>query len=492
MRGVIYARYSSHAQREESIEQQIYECRKFADREGISIVDIYADKAVTGRTDKRREFQRLLRDADKKRFDVVIAYKSNRIARNMLNALQYEERLDKAGIKTLYVKEAFGDSAAGRFAFRMMLSLNQFYSENMSEDIKRGMLDNAQDCKVNGAIPIGYKKGDDGRYALDPVGAMIVHEIYLKYANGVPLSEIAASLNARGFRTSHNKAFNKSSFHKILTNETYLGKYQHSGVVVEGGVPRIIEDGLFYEVQKCLSQRRTHRRGEEFILTGKLFCGHCNAPMTGVSGDNGGRIYYYYICRNRKIKQCDKKPVRKEDIERRVAEAVRDKILTDEVIEQVADQCMEYQAKSDLVLERETLKNRRDDAKRSVDNILAAMERGIVTESVQRRLLELEQTIADCESELASLEKQKTYTRDQIIFALNKFKAESLDSEQYMRVILQKFVKAVYLYDDGGLRLECWYGDGIYLHSPKGDSAPPYILRSNILVVLAEFFSIRV
>lgn len=491
MRGVIYARYSSHAQREESIEQQIDECKRFAEREGISIVDIYADKAVTGRTDKRREFQRLLRDADKKRFDVVIAYKSNRIARNMLNALQYEERLDKVGIKTLYVKEAFGDSAAGRFAFRMMLSLNQFYSENMSEDIKRGMLDNAQACKVNGAIPLGYKKGDDGRYALDPVGAEIVREIYAKYVEGVPLSEIAASLNARGFRTSHGKVFNRSSFHRILNNETYLGRYHHSGVVVDGGVPRIISDELFYEAQKCLSQRETHRRGEEFILTGKLICGHCNAPMTGVSGDNGERVYYYYICRNRKIKACDKKPVRKEDIERRVAEIVRDYVLTDEVIEQVADQCMEYQAASDIVLEREALRQRRDDAKRSVDNILAAMERGIVTESVQRRLMELEQTIKDCEAELESLARQKLYTRDQIIYALGKFKAESLDSERYMRVIVQKFVKAVYLFDDGGLRLECWYGDDIYLHSPHADKAPPYVLRSNILV-FAEFFVVRV
>lgn len=491
MRGVIYARYSSHAQREESIEQQIEECRKFAEREGISIVDIYADKAVTGRTDKRREFQRMLRDADKKRFDVVIAYKSNRIARNMLNALQYEERLDKAGIKTLYVKEAFGDSAAGRFAFRMMLSLNQFYSENMSEDIKRGMLDNAQQCKVNGAIPLGYAKGEDGRYVLDPVGAGIVREIFAKYAEGVPLSEIAASLNARGLRTAHGKEFNRSSFHRILNNETYLGRYRHSGIVVEGGVPRIIDDGLFHEVQRCLSQRETHRRGDEFILSGKLFCGHCNAPMTGISGHNGGRIYYYYICRNRKLKECDKKPVRKEDIERRVAEVVRDSILTDEVIEQVADQCMAYQAKSDIVLEREALRNRRDDAKRSVENILAAMERGIVTESVQRRLLELEQTISDCESELASLENQKLYTRDQIIFALNKFKAESLNSERYMRVILQKFVKAVYLFDDGGLRLECYYGDGIYLHSPHVDTAPPYVMRTNI-IAFADWFSIRV
>ena len=155
--GVIYARYSSHSQKEESIEQQIEECTAFAVTNGISVVGIYADKAISGRTDRRNEFQRLMRDAEKRKFDVVIAYKSNRISRNMLNALQYESRLDSFGIKTLYAKEEFGNTAAGRFALRTMMNVNQFYSENMAEDIRRGLKDNAAECKVNGSLPYGYK-----------------------------------------------------------------------------------------------------------------------------------------------------------------------------------------------------------------------------------------------------------------------------------------------------------------------------------------------
>ena len=159
MIGVIYARFSSHNQREESIEQQVAECERLAQREGISIVEIYADEALTGRSEKRRKnFLRMMRDAEKRRFEVVLAYKSARIARNMLNGLLYEARLAEYGIKTIYCKEEFADNAAGRFAFRSMMNLNQFYSENLSEDIKRGMLYNAEHCMVNGALPLGYKK----------------------------------------------------------------------------------------------------------------------------------------------------------------------------------------------------------------------------------------------------------------------------------------------------------------------------------------------
>ncbi len=96
------------------------------------MLEVYANKAISGKTDKRKNFQRMMRDAEKRKFTVVIAYKSNRIARNMLNALSYENRLESYGIRTLYAKEEFGDTAAGRFALRSMMNVNRFYSEDKS------------------------------------------------------------------------------------------------------------------------------------------------------------------------------------------------------------------------------------------------------------------------------------------------------------------------------------------------------------------------
>lgn len=122
-RGVIYARYSSHAQKDASIEQQVEECLKFAKDEGITIVETYADRAVSGKTDRRPNFQKMMKDAEKGGFRYVVAWKSNRMGRNMLQAMINEERLNELGIRVLYTEEDFDDTAAGRFALRSMMNV---------------------------------------------------------------------------------------------------------------------------------------------------------------------------------------------------------------------------------------------------------------------------------------------------------------------------------------------------------------------------------
>ena len=167
--GVIYARYSSHAQKDASIEQQVKEAMAYAAEQEIPIHEVYADRAISGKTDRRPNFQRMMKDAEKGKFRYVIAWKSNRMGRDMLNAMINEVRLQELGIRVLYTEEDFDDTAAGRFALRSMMNVNQFYSENMAEDIRRGLRDNAQNCKLtNGSLPFGYKKGEDLRYELDP------------------------------------------------------------------------------------------------------------------------------------------------------------------------------------------------------------------------------------------------------------------------------------------------------------------------------------
>ena len=146
---VIYARYSSHNQREVSIEQQIAECTKHAAALGLRIVGTYEDRAISGKTDNRPRFQQMMRDAEKGKFQAVVAWKSNRIGRNMLQAMVNEAKLDDYGVKVFYAEEDFDDTAAGRFALRNMMNVNQFYSENMAEDITRGLYDNASKCMAN-------------------------------------------------------------------------------------------------------------------------------------------------------------------------------------------------------------------------------------------------------------------------------------------------------------------------------------------------------
>lgn len=245
--GVIYARYSSHAQKDISIEQQVALDRELADDCGIEIIEVYADRAISGKSAANRpDFQRMLRDATKGKFQYVIAWKSNRIGRNMVEALTNEIKLNDLGIRILYVEEDFDDTAAGRFAARSMMNVNQFYIENMAEDIIRGLNSNASNCMVtNGHLPFGYKADSNLHYAIDEPSAKIVREIFTRVSNGDKLVDIASDLNRRGIKTSRGREWGRSSFHSILANERYRGIYIYGDYRKEGGIPRIVSDELF-------------------------------------------------------------------------------------------------------------------------------------------------------------------------------------------------------------------------------------------------------
>ncbi|WP_148355304.1 recombinase family protein [Anaerotruncus colihominis] len=453
---VIYARYSSHNQRDVSIEQQVKQCQEFAQQNSFQIIEIYADRAISGKTDKRPNFQRMMRDAEKKKFKYVIAWKSNRMGRNMLQAMMNEAKLNDLGIRVLYAEEDFDDTAAGRFALRSMMNVNQFYSENMAEDIKRGLYDNAAKCKIaNGGLPLGYKKGDDLRYALDPPNDEIVREIFSRTACGDSFADIAADLNARGIKTSRGKAWGKNSFHALLTNERYTGVYIYGDIRIEGGVPQIVDKGLFFRVQEVLKTKKNpqgrHRINGDYLLTGKLFCGHCKSPMAGISGTGkNGKLHHYYICQKRRMeKSCDKANIRRDKIEHEVAVAIRNYIMRDDVLEWIADSAMtfakEYRNQTCIgSLETQLAEN-----KQATKNLLTAIEHGIITSTTKDRLLELEREqailVSRLDEEQASL---LHYSRDDIISAMSLYKNGNIEDKAFQAKLFDTFLIAVYLYDD--------------------------------------------
>ena len=453
---VIYARFSSHRQREESIEQQVSECREYADKNNYVITNIYADHAKTGKTDRRAAFQRMMRDAERHEFSTVIAYKSNRMGRNMLQALSNEDKLAGYGIKVLYAKEEFGNTAAGRFALRTMMNVNQFYSENMAEDIKRGLMDNAAKCKVNnGSLPIGYRKGEDGRFAIDDKTAPIVREIFERVCNGDTYAIIARDLNNRGIVTRTGNKWGRSSFHAIISNEVYIGVYKYADVRIEGGVPSIIEKELFYKVQNKLmngsGMKNARRNNSDYTLTGKLFCGHCGGAMVGVSGTSrSGELHYYYMCKNkRETKSCTKANVSRDKIEQEVVRCIKEYVLRDDVMDRIADICIQFQKQ--VCAENRKLPEHAElaDVCKAINNIMAAIEQGIITPTTKNRLTELEEKKNELEIYIcANTCKLPTYTKEQILFWLESFRHGDEGDKEYQRNLIKAFVKAVYLFDD--------------------------------------------
>ncbi len=399
----------------------------------------------------------MMRAAEKREFQIVLAYKSNRIARNMLHALSYEDKLAQHGVNVVYCKEEFGNNAAGRFALRTMMNVNQFYSENMAEDIMRGLIDNASQCKVNGALPLGYKRGADGRYEIDEQTAPIVQEVFRRIANGELKASIADDLNKRQIRTGTGGAWNKGSFHSLLANERYTGIYIYRDVRVPGGIPVIVDKDLFEaarereETMKTTIKSRRRRDDMEYLLTGKLFCGYCLEPMVGSSGTGKmGKMYYYYRCKNNAEKHtCAKKPVRKEAVEQLVVSALKACITKPENVEWMTDLVMKYRDKIIAESDIGYLEDKLKENKTAIRNVMKAIEMGVVTETTKARLQELEAEQKDILSSLLAEKRNiPDVTRDHVQFFFESFRNGDVSSMKYQKTLIKHFLRAVYLYDD--------------------------------------------
>lgn len=462
---VIYARYSSHAQRDVSIEQQIRACEKFADRHGLRIVHVYEDRALTGTSDKRPGFQRMVKDAKISDWKYVVVYTLDRFARDRYDSAVYKRQLKNAGVKVLSAMENISDDPTGVLMESLLEGLAEYYSKELSRKVQRGMDDNARKCMVNGALPLGYVRGEDGRYAIKESEAEIVREIFNRVREHEALADIIRDLNARGITTKKGKEWNKSSFNRILSNERYTGLYHYRDIVVPGGIPAIIPQALFDEVQAICylkknprqdptgsTPQRRRREGGLYLLTGKLFCGHCKEPMIGISGtSHTDTPHYYYTCKGRRADHdsCSKRNVRRDTIESFVATALRDTMLTDESILALADAVMEYQRKCVTDLGIESLQSQLDEVNKSIANIMAAIEAGIFSSTTQARLTELETKQRDLTRLLtvAQAEAEAQLTREDIITCLKMFQAGDVNSKDYQEALFDTFLVAAYVYD---------------------------------------------
>lgn len=455
-KAVIYARYSSHNQREESIEGQLRECNSFASHNDMEIVAEYIDRAISGRTDDRPEFQRMIRDSDRKNFDAVIVYAIDRFARNRYDSATYKMKLKKNGVKVYYAKQSIPDSPEGIILESVMEGYAEYYSENLAMHIKRGQRENALQCKVvNGRPPLGYKTDADKRYEIDPKGAQIVREIFEMYASGSTVKQIIDYCNSHGYKTSYGHKFNKNSLHAMLCNNKYKGVYRYNDIVVEGGVPAIVSKDLFDEVQAACKRNfttRAHAKADDlYLLTGKLFCGNCKSPMIGESGTSkSGTLYHYYKCSARKRRKNCRKAVEKKDwLEQIVVRLTVQEVLTDARIETIADKAIEIMEKEEQensVLP--SLNHALLDVNKRLKNLVNSIEEGLSTPTTRERLLELEQEKVDLEKRISREQiKKSDLTKDRIVYWLSSFRSGDITDTSYCERVIYTLVNSVYITD---------------------------------------------
>lgn len=450
---VIYARYSSHSQTEQSIEGQLQACYDYAKTNGHTVVREYIDRAVTGKTDKRPQFQKVIADSAKRQFDGVLVYQLDRFARNRYDSATYKAKLKKNGVRVLSARENIADDASGILIEGVLESMAEYYSAELAQKIQRGMDINGAKCLSTGSNPgFGYRVVDK-QIVLNNDTAPIAKEIFERYAAGETVATITAWLNSRQIKTTKGGPFNKNSLHAMFRNKRYVGIYTYKGVETPNAVPRIVSDELFEAVQTILSKNKKaparSRAKAEYLLTTKLFCGHCKEMMTGYAGTSKtGTVHNYYICNGRKQKKCDKKTVQKDHIENLVLAKCREQ-LTDSNILKIAKEVAAVCAADYDGSMLKHLRGKLKETETAIDNLLKALELGQATDTIAARLTQRTIEKQDLDKEIAiELQSQIPLDERDILFFLTALKKGDTNDPKHQRMLINVFVVAVYLYDD--------------------------------------------
>ena len=456
MKAVIYARYSSDSQREESIEGQLRECTEYAERNGITILRSYIDRALSARTADRPEFQNMIKDSEQKLFDVVLIWKLDRFSRDRYDSAHYKRILKKNGVKVVSVKENISDGPEGIILESMLEGYAEYYSAELSEKIQRGQKENALKCKNNGGgVPLGYlldKKAQ--KLVIDPTTAPLVVEVFEKYADGKSVRSIVEDFNARGLKTKRGQPFNINSFSSLLKNRKYIGEYRYQDVVIEGGVPAIVPEALFNRVQERMEKNRhapaMAKAKEDYLLTTKLFCGTCERLMAGESGTSStkGVKHHYYKCGGAKRKLgCKRKSVRKHWIERAAVLVTVQRVLRDEEISRIAEAIVALQEKEDTSLP--AMRQQLTGCEKAIDNMLNAIQMGVLTASTKERLEKLEMQREELKLSILQAQMARPrYTKEQVVSWISRFKYGNVDDPQYQKQIIDTFINSIYVFDD--------------------------------------------
>ena len=456
LNAVIYARFSSERQTENSIDFQLRADKAYCEQKGFRVVGEYIDRAMTGTNDNRPEFQRMIADAKKRQFAFVIVYRFDRFARNRYDSAIYKKQLERSGVRVLSTEESVGTGDEGIILESIYEAMAESYSRKLSRIVTDGMKQKAMaGLSTGGNLPYAYKVIDH-RLTIDAEKAPAVRLAFEMYADGKTKSEIARELTARGYRTQKGNDISAAFVSGMLSNPTFKGENDFCGVKRES--PAIITAELYDKVQDLLQKNKRQygkkTEGTYFALTGKLFCGHCGAAMIGDSGNGKGGTYYYYSCINKKNRRtCKKKSERKDWLEKFVCEQTAIYILDKNNIAHIAKRVEAASADDlgasrlkELERERRAINKEIDDA---ADAIIKAASQRLI-DRINTKVDALEKRLDDVDAEISELKlrREMQLTAADVELFLRGFAVGNIDDPEYRRKLINTLVNAVYVWDD--------------------------------------------
>ena len=461
-RAVIYARFSSHNQRDESIDAQERACREYAQRNGLQIIEIYADRAKSGTSSEREEFQRMIKDSGDKKFRYLLIHKLDRFSRNKYDAVIFKKKLRMNGVTIISVTENLDDSPESIMLESVIEGMAQYYSSNLAREVRKGQRETALQHKhLGGTPPLGLEVDPNTRkYVINEKEAEIVRIIFEKYADGIGYNQILNYLNSMGYRTKRGNQFGKNSLYSILENEKYVGTYvfnkrleknavgkrnptvrpREEWIIAEDVIPAIIDQRTFDIVQAKMSENKRkagqYTAKEIYLLSGLIFCGECGRSMCGNVKTNGRRSgnYASYRCSGRHNKQgCHNKEIRRDYIDNYVLDELYNRLFSKVSLKNLTEMLNDYNAmmSSQSDSEINAIKTQIQDIDRKIGNLLDLVsDGGVKIDTIGGKLKELEAQRQEFEDTLKELEL--------------KNKASLISEEQVKEIIIRsgEFIRA--------------------------------------------------
>ena len=441
---VLYARYSSDKQREASIDDQLRVCRKYCGDEGIEVVAEYKDYALSGKTDHRPEFRRMIANAPES--DYVVVYMFDRFSRDRLDSAAYKKALRDCGVRVVSATEPVEDTPEGGLHEGLMELLSEYYVKDLARKVRRGMEGNALKAQDNGYRIYGYSTDPaTRRYVVNEAEAADVREVFSRRVSGESINSIAAHMAEKGCVTSTGRPVDFNWVKRVLTRKAYTGVYSWGGIEVPGGMPEIIDEITFQAAQKVISGRTRKQPGwEPYRLTGKLYCGFCGLPMHGYAGrGKNGRRYRYYGCKE--VGGCGRPGTRADILEDAIAAAVIEVCDDEEKMRTLAGHVMEaYAEPGEEDAEIESARQRLKTLEREQHNISQAAMRGLLTDEMVERNREIDTQMRGIRNRLNVLAEQKMeITEEDIVgYMMHGFNREDED------FIFGSIVREVFLFAD--------------------------------------------
>lgn len=485
MRLVAYARYSSDNQREESITAQLRAIHKWADENGHIIEKEYTDEALSARTDKRPNFLQMIEDSKIKNWDGVVVHKLDRFSRNRYNSAIYKKILKSTGKRIYSVLERLDDSPESIIMESLLEGMNEYYSANLSREVKKGLNENALVCKHNGGLPpLGYGVDESLHYYIIEKEARAVKLIFNKYLEGVSYKEICEDLKNNGFKTKTGKDFKLNSIHDILRNEKYTGVYIYgygarskirgcpgeNMIKIENGMPKIIEKSTFDLVQEKMKGRRfmgnTYKAKHDYLLSGLIKCGQCGNKYVG-SAKSKTRIVYE--CSGKRTTNCTNSYVRKETIETAVFNKLKDIFCNEDNLLTITEKFNKFYNKlyCETENDRKEAENELAEINNKINNINNAIINGFYNSSMNEQSKQLEKEKEIIETKLFMINnvanKPKMSLSD-IQSLLNKdLLVLENNSPAEQKAIINKYVKQIVINNED-IDIQVIFGNDFFLH----------------------------